>query len=100
MDDNNIPVVVEKPNNTLGIVSLVCGILAVIFIFCCGYLAIILGIGALVCGILAQQRQQQYAMAGIILGAAGIALGIIFAIIGHIIFPGLFNMIESEMYRW
>jgi hypothetical protein len=100
MDESSTPVVVEKPNNTLGIVSLVSGILSLIFIFCCGYLAIILGIVALVCGILAQQKQQQYALAGIILGAAGIVLGIIFTVIGYLVFPGLFSIIEREMYRW
>ncbi len=100
MDDQSTPVVVQGPDNTLGTVSLVTGILAVIFFLCCPYLAVILGLVAIICGILASQRQQKYALAGIILGAVGIVLGIIFAILGQLLFSELFKVIEQELYRF
>lgn len=96
MDDTK-PVAVQAPNNTLGTVALVCGILGVLFFFCCPYLSVVLGLVALVCGILANQQHQKYALAGIILGIAALALGIIFAIIGQLFFSEFFNMIQQEM---
>lgn len=98
MEENDTPAVVEETNNTLGTVGLVSGILSVIFVFCCGYLSIVLGIIALVCGILAQQRQQQYGLAGIVLGAIGIVLGIIFFAASFIVLPFLFEILEAFLY--
>ncbi|MBW6463657.1 MAG: DUF4190 domain-containing protein [Bacillota bacterium] len=100
MDDNTTSVIVEQPNNTLGTVSLVTGILAAVFFLCCPYLAVILGLAALICGIIGMQRQQKYSLVGIILGAVGIVLGIIFAIIGQLLFSELFNVIQQKMYRY
>ncbi len=97
MDDTK-PVAVQPPNNTLGTVALVCGILGVLFFFCCPYLSVVLGLVALICGILANQQQQKYALAGIILGIASLALGIIFAIIGQIFLTEFFDIIQQEMF--
>lgn len=96
MDDTR-PVAVQQPNNTLGTVALVCGILGVLLFFCCPYLSVVLGLVALVCGILANQQHQKYALAGIILGIAALALGIIFAIIGQFLLAEFFNVIQQEM---
>ena len=98
MDDQQKPAVIESQDNTLGTVALVCGILAVIFIFCCGHLSVILGIVALTCGILGQQRQQQYALAGIILGAVGVVLGIVFVIVGYCLISGLLGLSSWSGY--
>lgn len=89
------PVAVQAPNNTLGTISLVSGILGVLF-FCCPYMSVILGIAALVCGILGYQQQQKYALAGIILGAIATVLGVIFAIVGQYIFSEFFRVFKQE----
>ncbi len=91
------PVAVSAPSDTLGIASLICGILGVLLFLCCSYLSVILGIAALICGILAGQQQQKYATAGIILGALSIVLGVIFAIIGRFIFSEIFDVLRYEM---
>ncbi|MGM0653033.1 MAG: DUF4190 domain-containing protein [Bacillota bacterium] len=95
--DNTRPVAVQQPNNTLGIVALVCGILGVLLFFCCPYLSVVLGLVALVCGVLANQQHQKYALAGIILGIAALVLGIVFAIIGQFFLTELFEVIQQEM---
>lgn len=69
-----------NPNNTLGTVGLVSGITGLIFDFCCSPLGVLLGIVALVCGILAQGRNQKFAAAGIVLGAIALALGLVLSI--------------------
>ncbi len=91
------PVVVEPANNTLGIISLVAGIVGVLLFICCSYISVVLGIAALICGILAYQQKQQYALAGIILGAISLVLGIIFVIIGQALFRELMFILEREM---
>ncbi len=90
------PVAVQAPNNTLGTISLVSGILGVLFFFCCPYMSVILGIAALVCGILGYQQQQKYALAGIILGVIATVLGVIFAIVGQFLFSELLRVIEQD----
>ncbi len=91
------PVAVEAQNNTLGIISLVAGIIGVILFFCCSYISVVLGIVALICGILGYQQKQQYALAGIILGAVSIVLGVIFIIVGQVIFRELLPVLEREL---
>ncbi len=91
------PVAVESSNNTLGIISLIAGIVGVLLFVCCPYISVVLGIVALICGILAYQQQQQYALAGIILGATSILLGIIFVIVGQALFRELMYVLEREM---
>ncbi len=91
------PVAVDSSNNTLGIISLVSGIIGVLLFLCCSYISVVLGIVALICGILAYQQKQQYALAGIILGAVSIVLGIIFVIVGQALFRELMYVLEREM---
>ncbi len=96
MDDSTTATVQPK-NHTLGVISLISGILGVLLVFCCPYVPIVLGLVALVCGILARQQQQNYALAGIILGAIVIVFGIIFAIVGHLFFREIMHIIEQEL---
>ncbi len=91
------PVAVEASNNTLGIISLVAGIVGVLLFFCCSYISVVLGILALVCGILGYQQKQQYALAGIILGAVSIVLGIIFIILGQVLLREIMPIIQREL---
>lgn len=67
-------------NNSLGVTSLVTGILGLLLAFCCSPLGALLGIVALVCGIVGNGRQQRNAVAGIVLGAISIFLGILLSI--------------------
>ncbi len=90
------PVAVKSQNNTLGIISLVTGILGVLLFVCCSYLSVVLGIVALICGILAHQQQQQFALPGIILGAIAIVLGIIFVFVSPLLFYEFFQIIGSD----
>ncbi len=90
------PVAVASKNNTMGIISLVAGILGLLLFVCCSYISIVLGIVALVCGILALQQQQQFALAGIVLGALSIVLGIIFVILSPVLFSEIIRNIERQ----
>jgi len=51
----------------------------------------------LICGILAYQQKQQFALAGIILGAISIVLGIIFVIVGQVFIRELLPVIQREI---
>ncbi len=66
----------RKPenNNTLGVISLVTGILAIILYFCCIGLDFLLGIIALITGIIGHKEGQDYALAGMILGIVVLSL--------------------------
>ncbi len=97
MMTDTTPVAVEAKNNTLGIISLVSGIVGVLLFVCCSYISVVLGIVALICGILGYQQKQQYALAGIILGAISIVLGIIFIIVGQILIREILPVIEREL---
>lgn len=72
-DYNQAPA--PKQNNTLGIIGLVTGIMALLF-FCCPILGVILGAVALVCGIIAKGQNQKFALAGIIMGIIALLLSI------------------------
>jgi len=91
------PVAVGSQNNTLGIISLVAGIIGVLLFLCCSYISVVLGIVALICGILAYQQKQQFALAGIILGAISIVLGIVFIIVGQVLLRELMPIIQREL---
>ncbi|HEX2771980.1 MAG TPA: DUF4190 domain-containing protein [Micromonosporaceae bacterium] len=80
------------PNNTLGLLALVFGIVAVPLGLCCGLFGAPFGIAALVLGFLGRNKADQgqatnrsQAMTGLILGAVGIVLAIISVIIGQLI---------------
>ena len=83
-------------NNTLGIVSLVSGIAGLIFSICCYPLGIVLSILALICGIIGNQRGQQYALAGIILGAISLLLSLVFIILGAVFLDPIMDEFMRE----
>ncbi len=74
----------QPEDNTLGILSLVFGILGVanmLFCSCCmgpyNVIAAVVGMVALVCGIIGHQNNQQYALAGLVLGAITVFLVVV-----------------------
>lgn len=70
-------IVADKKNNTLGLVSLITGIIALLTLSCCGPLSIILAITAIIVGIIAGRENQDYAGIGIVLGVLGLAIPLI-----------------------
>lgn len=90
----------ETPkNNTLGIISLVSGIVGIVLAFCCYPVGIILAILALICGIIGNQRGQQYAMAGIVLGAIALLLAIVLIILGAFFFEPIIEEILRDLQQ-
>lgn len=80
---------VQEGSKVLAIVSLVCGILAIVSSCCClaGIPNILFGAGAIVTGILTKNKKlpgDKLALAGIITGGIGAAIGVITAIISLI----------------
>lgn len=72
---------------TLGIVSLVCGIIGLLCSCCCGAFGFIFPIVAIVCGILSIHKQEDakgMAIAGIICGGIGIIIVIILLVLGAV----------------
>ncbi|ACB84432.1 DUF4190 domain-containing protein [Natranaerobius thermophilus] len=67
----------EKQDNTLGTISLVTGIIGIVFFFCCFGVDIALGVVALVTGILGYNKGQDYSLAGIIMGAIIVGLNLL-----------------------
>jgi hypothetical protein len=81
----------SAPNNTFGLVSLILGIVAIPLV-CCFYIGIPIGIAAGVLGFLGKQKADQglatnrgQAMAGLICGAAAVALGILLLILSVVV---------------
>ncbi|GAB3387174.1 DUF4190 domain-containing protein [Micromonospora halotolerans] len=75
-------------NNTLGLVSMILGIVSIPMV-CCLYLGIPIGIAGVITGYLAKQKADQglasnagQAKAGLICGAVGAGLGILVLILG------------------
>jgi hypothetical protein len=78
-------------NNTLGLVSMILGIVAIPTI-CCFYLGVPLGIAAIVLGYLGKQKAEQglasnrgQAMAGLICGAVAVGLAILLIILSVLV---------------
>lgn len=76
----------NKPQNGLGIASLVLGIVSIVL--CCAYAGIWAGIPAVVLGYLSMNKAKQglatnrgLALAGLITGAIGVALAVILIIL-------------------
>lgn len=77
-----------KQNNTLGIISLVCGILSVVFACCCAILAYPTAIAAIVCAVVEKNKtgvMSTFAKIGLGIGIAGFVFGLISSIIGAVI---------------
>jgi hypothetical protein len=79
------------PNNTFGLVSMILGIVAIPLV-CCFYIGVPIGIAAAVLGFLGKQKVDQglannrgQAMAGLICGAAAVALGILLIILSVVV---------------
>jgi hypothetical protein len=79
------------PNNTLGLVSMILGIVAIPLV-CCFYLGIPVGIAAGVLGYLGKQKAEQglatnrgQAMAGLICGAVALGFGVLLIALGSFI---------------
>jgi hypothetical protein len=87
-----------QPNNTLGLVSMILGIVAIPLV-CCFNLGIPVGIAAAVLGFLGKQKAEKglannrgQALAGLICGAAAVGLGIlsiIAVLVLNVSIPGL-----------
>ncbi len=68
--------------DTLGLLSMIVGILGLVFSFCCTFLSLVPGIIAIVCGFIARNQGQKYALSGIILGILAIITGIALTYVG------------------
>lgn len=87
MDGQNFNTEVQNSNqtNVLAIISLVLGILAIVFGCCSGWLGILFGIGGIVCAIFAnKQGQTGLAKGGLICSIVGIVIGAIIFILAMI----------------
>ena len=86
-------IVIDRKNNTLGLFSLIIGIVSLLTLSCCGSLSIILAITAIITGIIARTENQDYATIGIILGALGLILPLLLALFltGFVFFTPFFG---------
>ena len=62
--------------DTLGLLSMIVGILGLIFSFFCTFISLVPGIIAIVCGFISKNQGQKFAISGIILGILAIITGI------------------------
>jgi hypothetical protein len=81
----------SNQNNTLGLVAMILGIVAIPMI-CCFYLGVPLGIAAIVLGYLGKQKADQglatnrgQAMAGLICGAVAVGLTILLVLLSVVL---------------
>lgn len=91
----------QNKKNTLGIISLVAGILSVI---CCClnfYISIVVGITAIVTAIISIKKKEQtkgFAITGLCLGIVAILLGIVLAIIGlYLVSTGVYDQMFNDL---
>lgn len=82
----------QGQNNTLGLIAMILGIIAIPLGLCCGLFGSPFGIAAIVLGFLGKKKADEgqasnrgQAMAGIICGAVGIVLGIISVALNQLI---------------
>jgi hypothetical protein len=92
-----------RPSNTLGLLSMIFGIIAIPFGFCCGIVGIGAGGAAIVMGILGLRKANQglatnrgQALAGVICGALGVIVWIIWLAIYAK--SGVFNFHTTSEY--
>lgn len=76
----------NQPNqqSALAIVSLILGIISILFFCCCWFIPVLTGIGAVVCGLISLNNKEPLrglAIAGIVLGGVGLALRVIFLVL-------------------
>lgn len=86
---NQVPPVVgtpQKQNNTLAIVSLVMGILAIVLACCASWIGIVPGIAGIICAVLAnKQGKSGMATAGLICSIIGIVIALLLTVV-YVIF--------------
>lgn len=75
------PIEPKKSNDTMGIISLILGIISVTFCCCCsGYLGLVVSAGAAVLAVLSRSNNQNrfsgLALAGLILGCVGAVIAV------------------------
>ncbi|ROT25848.1 DUF4190 domain-containing protein [Micromonospora sp. HM5-17] len=77
-----------KQNNTLGLIALIVGIAAIPLGICCTWVSFLPGIAAIVLGLLGRSKAKQgeasnggQALAGVICGAIGILIGVIWIVL-------------------
>lgn len=71
----------QPKSNAFGITALVTGICSLLFAFCCSWLGVILALVAIIFGLLARKEKQNFDIAGIVLGCAGLVLSIVMIIL-------------------
>lgn len=92
----------KKKKNSMGIASLVIGILSVVS-FCCWYFSIVLGIAAIALGIVSiiqKEDTKGFAIGGIVLGAMGVILSIAICItIFYMAQTGMLQDLLQDLYN-
>lgn len=99
---DTVEVVSTKPkNSTIGLVSMILGIISVAFLICCcggfGYVSIIPGIVAIVLSIIHLKKygNDGKAIAGLILGIAGVVL----SILAIIMMPSVMEEVKNQIVQ-
>lgn len=95
-----------KPSDSLSVVSLIMGILSILFGCCCGYFSIIFSIVGLVCAIVYKNRYGSFngmALAGLIMSCIGIVFFIVAIVLtifsAYLPYNEIFSDMESY-YRY
>ena len=77
-----------QPNNTLGLIAMITGIVGIVLAICCSFLGVIVGAAAVVLGFLGRKKVQEgqanndgQAKAGLICGIVAVVLGIVMIIL-------------------
>ncbi len=82
----------KKDTNVLAIVSLVLGILSIVFGCCTGWIGALFGIGGIICAVFANKQEKTgIAKAGLICSIIGIVLGILITILAVVFSAALIN---------
>lgn len=87
----------EKKTDVLAIISLVCGILAIILSCCSAYIGLVPGIAGIVLAIISKKQNGKsgIATAGLICSIIGIVIAIIITVLGVL---GLAVLADAGMY--
>lgn len=89
----------NQKNDTLGIVSLVTGIVGLVTM-CCYGLGFIPGVVAIICGAMAKSRNQRFAVAGLIMGIIAVVISFVVGILSLIGFIELWDEIMYDLQRY
>lgn len=89
--DEEAPAAPAKANNTLGLISMICGIASIVLSCCCGWIAPIVGAAAIILAIVERGKTKKFsgfAIAGLICGIVGIVIFVVSCIINLLISLG------------